>query len=99
MSYYHGRMLEIMRQREQLLAQCDVQRAELVTITRQSEGAIKVVDRVVGAVNYFRSHPVALGVAVALLVVMQRRGLWGWARRGFILWRAYRAFGKSRFTV
>lgn len=96
---YHGRMLEIMRQRGQLLAQCGVQRAELATITRRSEGAIKVVDRVLGAVNYLRSHPVVIGVVVALLVVFQRRALWGWARRGFVLWRAYRAIAKSRSFV
>jgi len=87
-----------MRQREHLLAQCEVQRMELATVARQSAGAIKIADRVVGAFNYFRDHPMVLGVVVALLVVLRRRPLWGWARRGFLLWRAYRAIAKTRLA-
>lgn len=98
MSYY-DQMLSIMRRREQLLAQCDAQRMDLAAIARQSEGAIKVVDNVVGAVNYLRNHPVVLAAAVALLVVIRRRGLWDWARHGFLLWRAYRAFRSSKLTA
>ena len=96
---YHDRLLEIMREREHLLAQCNAQRVELAAIARQSAGAIKVADHVIGAIRFFRGHPLLLGVAVALLVVIQRRGLWQWVRRGFVLWRTYRAFGGSKHTA
>jgi hypothetical protein len=92
-------MLEIMRERERLLAQCEMQRADLAIIARQSEGAIKVIDRVIGVANYFRRRPIVLGVAVAALAVIQRRGWWGWVRRTFLLWRSYRAFRMARFTL
>ena len=92
-------MLELMHRREHLLVQCDVQRTDLAVIARRSAGAIKVVDQAIGVVNFFRTHPMLLAVAVAALAVIQRRGLWGWARRGFLLWRAYRVFRGSGFTL
>lgn len=88
-----------MRQRERLLTQCEMQRMDLAIIARQSEGTIKVIDRVIGVVNYFRGHPMMLGVVVASLAVIQRRSWWGWVRRAFLLWRAYRAFRTSRLRA
>ena len=95
----HDPMIEIMRRRERLLARCDAQRAELTTLAQRWEGPLKVADRVVAVINYLRGHPLVLGAAVTLLVVVQRRDLWSWVRRGFMLWRAYRTLGKSRFTL
>ena len=94
----HDPLLEIMRRRERLLARCDAQRVELTALARRWEGPLKVADRAVAGLNYLRNHPLVLGAAVALLAVIQRRGLWGWARRGFMLWRAYRTLSKSKFT-
>jgi hypothetical protein len=90
-------LIDIMRRRERLLARCAAQRTELTTIARQWEGPLQVADRALAGINYLRSHPVILGVLAALLVVIQRRGLWGWVRRGFVLWRAYRALGNAKF--
>ncbi len=94
---YHDQVIEIARKRERLLARCDAQRAELSSLAQQWEGPLKIADRAVAGINYLRHHPVILGAAVALLVVIQRRGWWGWVQRGFVLWRAYRALGKSKF--
>ena len=96
---YHGRMIEVMRQRERLLARCNAQRGEIAALARQLEGPLAIVDRVIASINYLRQHPVVLGVLVALLAIVQRRGWWGWAQRGFVLWRAYRAFRNSRFKL
>ena len=93
---YHDQMIDVMRERERLLARCDAQRTELTIITRQWEGPLQVADRALAGINYLRSHPVIVGILAALLVVIQRRGLWGWVRRGFMLWRAYRALGKAK---
>lgn len=90
-------MIDIMRKRERLLARCAAQRAELTAIARQWQGPLEIADRALAAVNYLRSHPVILGVLAALVVVIQRRGLWGWVRRGFVLWRAWRALGNAKF--
>ena len=93
---YHDQMFELMRQRERLLARCDAQRAEIAVLVPQWEGPLRIADRVVAVVNYLRHHPVILGVLVAALAIVQRRGWWGWGQRGFVLWRTYRAFRNSR---
>ena len=96
---YHQQLIDIMRKRERLLARCDTQRAELAALARPWEGPFRIADRAVAGINYLRDHPVVLGVAVALLVVIQRRSLWAWVRRGFALWRAYRALVRFRFKL
>ena len=96
---FDDRMSEVMRERGRLLARCDAQRAEIAALVPQWEGPLRFADRVVAGVNYLRHHPVILGVLVAALTIVQRRGWWGWAQRGFVLWRAYRAFRNSRSTL
>ena len=96
---YHARRLEIIRERERLLTRCDMQRTDLAIMARQSQGMLKVIDHVVAVVNYFRRNPMMLGAAMAALAVIQRRSLWGWVRRAFMLWRAYRAFRGTGFRL
>jgi len=96
---YHGQMIEVMRQRERLLARCNTQRGEIAALARQWEGPLAMADRAIAGINYLRQHPVVLGILVTFLAIVQRRGWWGWAQRGFVLWRAYRAFRNSRFKL
>ncbi len=96
---YHDPMIEIVRKRERLLARCDAQRSELTVLVRQWEGPLKVADRAVAGINYLCTHPLILGAAVAVLAVIQRHRWWSWAQRGFVLWRAYRAFRNSKFGL
>jgi hypothetical protein len=91
----HGQAFEIMRERERLLMRCDAQRLELAETIDQLQGPLKAADRAVEGINYLRAHPLVFGAVAALLVVVGTRGRWSWLRRGFILWRAYRAFGSS----
>ena len=85
-----------MIQRERLLAQCAAQRDDLAMLANRFEGPLQIADRVIAGVQYFRRHPVVLAGAVALLTLVQRRNLWGWVRRGFVVWRTYRLLGNSR---
>ena len=85
-----------MHQRERLLARCGAQRGEIAALARQWEDPLAIADRAISGINYLRQHPIVLGGLVALLAIVQRRRWWGWAQRGFVLWRAYRAFRDSR---
>jgi len=96
---YHGQMIEVMRERERLLARCNAQRGEIAALVGQLEGPLAIADRAIAGINYLRQHPLILGVLVAVLAIVQRRGWWGWAQRGFVLWRAYRAFRDSGFKL
>lgn len=87
--------IEILLKRERLLARCAAQRDELAALTQRLDGPLKVADRGIAGVQYLREHPLLLGALVAVGTLAQRRGLLKWAQRGFVAWRAYRAFGKS----
>ena len=89
--------IDNLRNRERLLARCAAQRDELAALTRQLDGPIRIADRGIAGVHYLRAHPVVAGGVVALLAAMQRRNLLKWAQRGFVAWRAYRAFRASTF--
>jgi hypothetical protein len=95
---YHAQMLEIVRRREQLTAQCAAQRAGVVALLDQLQGPLKIADHALDGIEFLRKRPAVLVVLAAVLTVVQRRGLWGWVRRGVMLWRGYRALSKSNFT-
>ena len=60
----------------------------------QLEGPLKVADRGISIFRYLRDRPLAIGAVAALLTASRGHGVWKWAQRGFVAWRAYRAFGK-----
>ena len=87
--------IDVLLKRERLLERCAAQRDEFSMLAREFQGPLQVGDRVVAGVRYLREHPLALGAVVAVLAVTQRRGLWKWARRGFVAWRAWRTLSQS----
>jgi hypothetical protein len=58
------------------------------------EGPLRVVDRGISIVHYIRARPLAVGALTALFAAGRGRGVWKWAQRGFVAWRAYRAMSK-----
>jgi YqjK-like protein len=85
-------LVEIGFRKQQLIARCAVQRATIVDTFRDLERPIAIVDRAVSVVRFFRAHPLLLGVAVAAIVAMKRRGsAVGLAARGAAAWRLWRA--------
>jgi hypothetical protein len=86
--------IDVVRKREQLLARCDAQREYLAGLAQQFAGPLKIADGAVAGARYLRSHPLALGAVTALLAATRGRGVWKWAQRGFVAWRAYRALRK-----
>jgi hypothetical protein len=92
---YQTQLAEIMRQRERLIARCDAQRADFSALTRQFEGPLSVADRVIAGFDYLRRHPMLLGIAAGLLLIVRRRNWWSWLRRGYVVWRAYRALDRT----
>jgi hypothetical protein len=82
---------DVAYKREQLLARCAAQRDDLAMLAGQLSGPLKIADGAIAGVRYLRSHPLALGAVTALLAASRGRGVWTWARRGLLAWRAYRA--------
>jgi hypothetical protein len=92
---YQTQMMEIMRQRERLIAKCDAQRLELSALARQFAGPLAMADRVAAGYDYLRRHPTLVGVAAGLLLIVRRRNWWSWLKRGYVVWRAYRALDRT----
>jgi hypothetical protein len=83
--------IDVERKREQLLARCDAQREYLAGLAEQFAGPLKIADGALAGARYLRNHPLALGAVTAVFAASRGRGVWKWARRGFLAWRAYRA--------
>lgn len=86
---------DLARERARLVALCAEQRADIAAAVRQLNGPLNVADKGLSAARYLRDHPWLLGLAAAAVAVTRGRGPWKWAQRGFMAWRAYRAFGKT----
>ena len=95
---YEAQMMAIMREREQLIARCSTQRIELSALAQQLTGPLRIADRVIAGFNYLRGHPLLVGAAAGLALVIGRRNWWSWMRRGYVLWRAYRALDRTLST-
>ena len=87
---------DLARRREQLIAQCEAQRADIASHVGALGGPIRLADRILNAINYLRRHPLALSASVAALAVAQRRGLLKWGQRALLVWRAWRALRAGR---
>lgn len=94
-----GGIDQVMRRREQLIAQCESQRSDLAVYVDGLDTPIRLVDRALGVLRYLRGHPVVLGASVAAIAVVQRRGLLKWGQRAFVAWRAWRALRGQRSAI
>ena len=90
-------VIDIMVKRERLLARCAAQRDELSSLAVQFATPLKVADRAVAAVDFLRRHPLVLVVAGAFFAAVERRRSWTWVKRGFVVWRSYRALRDTHF--
>lgn len=93
MGYTQG-MMDIARERERLIAECAAQRADLAVGMARWRAPLAAADRVVAAARYARANPLwpmAVVAAAAGLYVFRARGIVQLLKRGFTLWRAWRA--------
>ena len=76
------RLDEIRRRRQHLVARSEIQRSELAYLAQSVEKPLRLLDRGMGIVNVFRTHPVLMAFAASLLIATPRhrllRVLTGW---------------------
>jgi len=83
-------LTRILVERERLLARIGEQRRAVGAAVDGLATPIAVLDRALEAARYLRSHPLAVGIAVAAVVALRTRSLFGLAARGFGIWRLVR---------
>ena len=83
-------MIELAGRKARLLGRCQGDRTTITVAFRRWEVPARHVDRAVATVQALRAHPVLVGIAVLVPIVLGRRRLVTWASRGMLAWRAWR---------
>ena len=88
------RLVELHRERDELLKRIAVQRASLAGQLAPLQKASSIADRVVSllrtGLQYLRAHPVAVALAVSALGLRKPARSWRWLQRGLFVWRSWR---------
>lgn len=82
-----NRLAELRIRRERLIARAAVQRTEFVRELRPLSGPIAMIERVFAGFAWLRRHPLAMAVAVAVVVAIRPRRILGGVGQGLALWR------------
>lgn len=93
------KLLQLATRHGALKARIDEQRRALAQHSVLLQAAFARGDSVLQGVDWLKHHPAAIGAAVALAVVVRPRRTARWVRRGFFLWRGWRAIRASLIGV
>jgi hypothetical protein len=83
------KLLELATRRGVLQARIDEQRRALSHHVLPLQTALARGDAVLEGVDWLKHHPVAIGAAVAAVVVARPKRAWRWAKRGLFVWRGW----------
>jgi hypothetical protein len=85
-----GRLTEIQARRERLIVRAAAERAAVSRAVRELSPPIRLIDRGLAIVSFFKLHPALLAAAMVILALLRPRASFRWARRALLLWRSYR---------
>lgn len=88
-------LLELARQHGALKVRIEAQRQMLAAHARPLEGVFSVADQAVAGVDWLKKNPVAVGTALAVLVILKPARAWRWAKRGIFIWRGWQSVRNS----
>lgn len=93
-----SKLVELAARRGELKAKIEMQRTAVAQHARPLAEALAKADHVAAGVDWLKHHPVAVGAAVAAVVVARPRRAWNWARRGLLLWQTWRTLRRRLQT-
>lgn len=86
---------ELDQERARLAERIQAQRAnlarELAPLQRITQAGNTLSALVDEAVAYVRQRPLAMSALAAGVLLLKPKGVWRWAKRGFFVWRGWRA--------
>jgi hypothetical protein len=87
-------LLELHQERGRLRERIASQRAtlaqQLVPLKNASDAGQRIVSLVRSAMQYLKSHPLPVLLALTTMVLLKPRRTWHWLGRGVALWRSWR---------
>lgn len=88
---FSERQIALASRRERLLAQADLQRAQIAAAFRHWERPAAVADRGIAVVRTLKAHPLLLAAVVGVAAVLGRRSVLRLAGRGLIAWQTWQS--------
>lgn len=83
----NAKLIELAERRAMLVARAATQRRELAQAFAPWRGPLAIADQGVLAARYLGRHPELVVGAVAFAAVLSPRRVFGWLRRGWVVWR------------
>lgn len=93
----NAKLIELAERRATLVARAATQRTELAQALSPWRKPLAAIDQGVLMARYLARHPVLLAGAVAFAALIRPRRVFGWLRRGWVVWRMALAV-KRRLT-
>jgi len=81
------KLIKLAERRGILISKAEAQRLELAQALAPWSRPLAIVDQGVLAINYLKRHPVIILGMMACAVALRPMRLFGWARRGWFVWR------------
>ncbi len=81
------KLTRLIKRREQLLAQSDIQRRLLAQNMLPWRAPLALADQGMAALGYFRRHPILWAGAALLLALWRPQRAGVWLSRGWLAWR------------
>ena len=85
------RLLELAERRGELTAHIAMQRMAIAGHSRPVERVLGRADQAVRGISWLNRHPQIVLAFVAGIVIVRPRRAWRWAKRGFFVWRGWKA--------
>lgn len=85
------RLIKLAQRRTALVARTAQQRADLAQAAATWRRPLALVDSGLRAVRYLRSQPMLVGGVILIAAIWRPKGVLGWIRRGWGMWRMVRA--------
>lgn len=89
------KLLELAARRGALGVRIAAQRAALVHHSTGLEVLLGKGDTALRGLDWLKQHPLVVGAAVAAAAVIRPRRAWRLVKRGFLVWRGWRAVSNT----
>ena len=93
----NAKLIELAERRATLVAKAATQRTELAQALSPWRKPLAAADQGMLLARYLANHPALLAGVVAFTALIRPRRVFGWLRRGWVMWRVVLAV-KRRLT-